>query len=155
MAEDDQVRTGQEEADRGDRFHQDSPVPGVAQLGVVRGLGFLGFPGFDPDVIDQGKLEFFVFLNEGGHPVALHHRIGIFEAVAQAAGGGIHQGLIFRNAQVGKEDVELLGQVDINRGGGQDPVGEADGAGPDLLIGFFLDRTQNQVLPPAFLRDFF
>ena len=79
-----------------DRFHEHGPLLLVAELRVVRllRLGLFGLPYLVREVADDGRLELHVLLGEGGHAVPLDHRVGVFEAVAQAAGRGIDEELL-------------------------------------------------------------
>ncbi len=97
-------------------------LPGDAALGeVAPGLGHaLGAcasfwrQASSPTVQIIGSCVMRVAL-QGGQAQALHHGVGVLDAVAQRAGGRVHQHAIERQAHVADEDVELLRQVDVDR----------------------------------------
>ena len=66
---------------------------------------------------------------EGGEPDALHHRVGVLEAVAEAAGERVDEHAVEVDARVGEQDVELLGDVDVDRALGDHGVAVGHGGG--------------------------
>ena len=93
MAHDEQVASGQQQVHGSDGFHEDAPLGLVAQVRrfCVTQFALLHLPHFLPHVVDDGELQLVVFLGQGGHAVPLHDGVAVLQAVAQAAGGGIHQ----------------------------------------------------------------
>jgi hypothetical protein len=45
---------------------------------------------------------------------AFHDRIAVLHAIAQAAGGGVDDDPIHGHAQVFQQNIDLLGQVDVD-----------------------------------------
>ena len=80
-------------------------------------FGFLGFPGLLADIADQRKLQFVIGLSQSRHFQSFHNRITIFDTVADAANRRIHNQLAIRNTQITHQDIQLLGQIDIDRAG--------------------------------------
>src|SRR5665647_1008072 len=79
------------------------------RLGHVRGgTALLLAPRLLADRADHRQLRHGV-AHEGGEAQALHHRVRVFEAVAQGAGGRVHQHALERQTHVADQDVELLG----------------------------------------------
>ena len=116
VAHDEDVGTGHKIGYGTNGLHEDAAAFGITQFrSFLYGLlGFLAFPDFISQVVDQGELEFVVTLGQGCHGEPLHYRIGVLHAVAQSAGGGINDHLGEGDPQVFQENVDLFCQVDVD-----------------------------------------
>ena len=90
-----------------------SPHEGSSAAGA---LASLAFQDSRPDVRHQRHLGHAVVLPERRDLEPLHHRVRVLEPVTQRARSGVHEDLVDVHAQVGEQDVQLLGQVDVDGG---------------------------------------
>ncbi len=155
MAQDQDVGASHEVGGRRDGLHHDGPALGITETGILlqRLLGLLALPYVEGDVVDKGQLQLVVAEGHGRQLDPLHDRIAVFQAVAQAACGGIDDDLVQGQAQILQQDVDLLGQIDVDGGGGHRGVAVAHDRGADALVGHVLDGTDDEVLSGAVLRD--
>ena len=145
MAHDEQVASGQQQVHGSDGFHEDAPLGLVAQLRrfFIRLFALFHLPHFLTDIVDDGELQLVVFLGQSRHAVPLHDGVAVFQAVTQAAGGGINQDVGVFDPQLAQQDVQLFGQVDVDGGVGDDRVAIGQGRGADLLVVLVLDRADD------------
>jgi len=149
------IRPGDKKRYRGDRLHEDGAPPLLAQLRVLvlRQPRLPGLPYLRGKVADDGELELGVLLRECRHPVALHHRIGVFEAIAEASRRGIDDDLLLVDPKVAKQDVELFRQVDVYGRGRHDDLAVTDGHGSYLLVVLVRNGTDGHIPALAGLGD--
>ena len=139
---------------RRNSLHENAPFGRITHERRVFRFRFLRFPYFLPQVADDGKLQPLILLGEGGHAVALHDRVGIFDSVAESAGGRIDNDLSVRHTEVAQEDVELFGKIDVDRAVGRQGMFIGNGAGADLLVIFHNNGADDEIHPVARLGDF-
>ncbi len=157
MPHDQKIRTRQQVGDGPDGFHQDAAAFRVAQSGGFFRFqfGFLGFPDFKPEVVDDRILEFVIALVHGGHSQALHDGITVFHTVPEAAGGRVDNHTVHGHSQVFQEDVDLFGNIDVNGRRRDNGMAETHGRRADTLVVLVLYGAQDQVLALAVFGDFF
>ena len=90
---------------------------GALSRAVARVEGWiLGISGLTSSISSTGTGTMLdgAIAGQGGQLQAFHGRIGVFQAIAQCARGGVHQDAIQRQPHVLDEDDELLRQVHIH-----------------------------------------
>ena len=90
---------------------------------------------------------------QGGQAQALHDRVGVLDAVAEGARVGIHQHALERHAHVAHQDVELLGQVHVDRRLADHDVVVAQRGGDDSPVVLVFAEPEGQSLALGRLGD--
>ena len=89
MTHNQQFGTCIQERGSSDGFHQDTTLGSISHGVIILGQGSLTYP--------------------------FHNRKGIFEPVTESTGCGINNYFVKGNTQVIEQNIELLGQIDVNR----------------------------------------
>ena len=91
--------------------------------------------------------------HQRGQAQALHDRVGVLDAVAQRARVGVHEHAVERQPHVADENVELLGEIDVDGGEGDDEMAVAEGGRDDRAVVLLFAQTQRQPLALGGLGD--
>ncbi len=122
---------------------------------VYRFLGLFALPDLVGQVVDDRQLQFVVSLVEGGHAKTLHNGVAVFQSIAQPAGGGIDKDPIGGHSEVLQQDIDLFGEVDVDRRRRNDRVTITHGRGTDTLVVLVLNRSEDKRFVLAGFGDFF
>ena len=152
MSHDQHIGTGKQKRYGRDGFHKNSAFFRITQYGrFISGLlGFLALPDFVAQVVDDRKLQLVVALSQSRHAEAFHNGIRIFQAVAQTACGGVDDDFIHRQSQVFKQNIDLLGKVNVNGRVGYNAMAVPHGSRADTLVVFVFHRSEDQLLTHGF-----
>ena len=119
----------------------------ISQLGVfaLRYGHLLFLPHVGSDVGNHRELQLFILLCQSSLFQPLHHRIGVFNSVPEAAAAniGVNKNLPIRHAQISKQDVELFGKIYIYWSRSNNRVVIRKHSRADFLVVFLRSRTKN------------
>ncbi len=116
-------------------------------------LCLLGLPDFLRQIAEKRALQLFIILRDGRLTDALHDRIGIFNAIAKPAGGWVDDDFFNGNADIGKQNIELFGQIDINGRIGDKRQIIGKGLRAELLMICFINGADNELFVPGRLQQ--
>ena len=154
MTKDHEIGSCMEVGDCGGRLPEGTSTGSVAPFGgfVARGFRLLDAPCLAADVRDDRHGHQPVSL-EPADPQPLHDRVDVLDSVAEGSGGWVDHKAVFGESGVDRQDIDLLGHVDVDRRFRDDAMSVRDpkrGQGPVILLG---DRSEQTPLPGHSFRD--
>ncbi len=148
MAHDQNVGATEQVGNGSDRLHQNGTLLRVAEerrfLNPL--FGFLALPDLVAEVVDHRVLELIVTLTHGRHRQPLHDAIGILHTIPETTGGRVDDNPIHRHTEVLEQNIDLLGQIDVDRRRGDQRMTVSHRRRGDTFVIFLLDGAEQQIL---------